>query len=329
MVSNDSRGLAGKRVLVTGGAGFIGSHLVDGLLEVGAEKVAVVDNFFLGKEENLEAARRHGDRVSVHREDAGEFSAMAAVVEAEKPDIIYNLATKALLYSFINPAGAFKTNTDIAAALGELLRHGAYGKLVHCSTSEVFGSARTVPMHELHPLKPETSYAAGKAGADLLLQSYVNMFGLEIMIVRPFNNYGPRQNSHTLGAVIPVNIRRLLNGEPPILQGDGTQTRDFIYVSDTVAAMIRLGARLDMKGKDLNLGSGKETSIKQIIDTLCELTGYTGEIVRQPKRSADVLRHCADTRAVEAIIGPVSTVSLRDGLEQTLAWTRDREAKGA
>ena len=313
--------MAGRRVIVTGGAGFIGSHLVDGLLAAGCARVAVVDNFFLGKDENLaESHARYGDRLIVYREDAAEATAMAAVVDAEKPDIVYNLATKALLYSFFNPAGACKVNLDIAIALGELLRLGAYGKLVHISTSEVYGSAVRVPMDEQHPQLAETSYAAGKAAADTFLMSYVNMFDLDITILRPFNNYGPRQNDGALAAIIPVTIKRMRAGEKPIIQGDGLQTRDFIYVKDTVRALMTFGQRTNVRGRVLNLASGKETSIKDIVDTLGRLLGYSGQYDWQPERKADVRRHMADVRQAEAIIGPIARTDLRDGLRETVDW---------
>ncbi|MBT5472164.1 MAG: NAD-dependent epimerase/dehydratase family protein, partial [Nitrospina sp.] len=221
----------GKRILVTGGAGFIGSHLVDNLLSEGVEHVAVVDNFFLGKESNLsQATKKYKDKVKIYREDAAEFSSMEAVCGKEKPDVVFNLATKALLYSFFNPPGAYRVNVDIAENFGELLRKKVFGKLIHVSTSEVYGTARQNSMAEDHPLMAETSYAAGKAAADLLLTSYVNMFDLDITIVRPFNNYGPRQNEGALAAVIPETIKRIRSGQEPFIEGDGLQTRDFIYV---------------------------------------------------------------------------------------------------
>lgn len=317
----------GKRIVVTGGAGFIGSHLVDALLAEGAAHVAVVDTFFLGKEENLDDARSlYGDRLSVLREDAGELTAMAAVMDKVKPDLVFNLATKALLYSFFNPAGACRVNLDIAISLAELQRQGAYGRLVHFSSSEVYGSAQSVPMDENHPLLAETSYAAGKAAGDLLLVSYVNMFGADISLIRPFNNYGPRQNDGQLAAIIPLTLRKVREGGQPMIQGDGLQTRDFIYVGDTVESTLKLALRDDIKGQVLNLGSGRETSIKAIIDGISAEIGYDGGIDWQPPRAADVRRHCAGVAAATALIGPVAPTSLEDGLKQTIAWYRGQQS---
>jgi UDP-glucose 4-epimerase len=316
------RDLSGSSVLVTGGAGFIGSHLVDALLARGARSVAVVDTFFLGKQENLDDARQlHGDALRVYREDAGELSALTAVVQAEQPDVVFNLATRALLYSFFNPAGACKINLDIALALGELLRTGAYGRLVHLSSSEVYGSARQVPMDESHPLLAETSYAAGKAAGDLLLASYVNMFGCDIVTLRPFNNYGPRQNAGALAAVVPLTIARLRQGRAPVLSGDGSQTRDFIHVGDTVETILRVAERDDVApGTVLNIGSGHETSIAEIVSILCDIYGYNGPVERAKARAADVLRHCADTKALRSVLGDVPGRPLTQGLRQTAGW---------
>ena len=287
------------RVLVTGGAGFIGGHLVDALLAGGAERVVVVDTFFLGHDHNLEAAREvGGDRLVVHREDAADRDAMAEICRQERPDVVFNLATKALLYSFFNPAGACRVNLDIALTLCELQRAGAFGRLVHSSSSEVYGTARFVPMTEDHPLEAETTYAAGKAAADLAVASYVRMFDLDAVTVRPFNNYGPRQNEGAFAAVIPLTVKRILDGEQPVLQGDGSQTRDFIFVRDSVDAMLRIAAS-PVRGETFNVGSGRETSIATIVDTVVRHLAWDGGIRHEPERTADVKRHCAGVERAE------------------------------
>lgn len=315
----------GKRVLVTGGAGFIGSHLVAALLEAGASRVAVVDNLFLGKEENLAPARRaFRDAVCLYREDAADYGAMKAICAMEKPEIVFDLATKALLYSFLNPPGAARVNVDIALTLAELLREERFARLVHLSSSEVYGSARSVPMTEAHPLLAETTYAAGKASADLVLQSYVNMFALDILILRPFNNYGPRQNDGDLAAVVPLTIRRILAGDAPMIEGDGLQTRDFAYVGDTVSAILRLAAESGLAGRIINLGSGRETPIGELVRTIAEIMGYRGEIRYGAARPADVRRHCAGVSEAVRLIGDPAPTPLADGVRRTVDWYRAR-----
>ena len=254
------------------------------------------------------------------REDAAELSSMEAVCNIEKPDIVFNLATKALLYSFFNPPGAYRVNVDIAENLGELLRKKFFEKLVHVSTSEVYGTAQQDFMEEDHPLMAETSYAAGKAAADLLLTSYVNMFDLDITIVRPFNNYGPRQNEGALAAVIPETVKRIRSGQEPFIEGDGLQTRDFIYVKDTVKNLLQLSCLPEARGKIFNLGSGKETAIKSIIETLSKIMEYTGEIKMLPERPADVRRHCANMDYAKKLLGEISLTSLKEGLQKTVNW---------
>jgi UDP-glucose 4-epimerase len=310
--------------LVTGGAGFIGSHLVDSLLARGASRVVVVDNFFLGDSNNLAAAlAEHGDALVVYREDAADPAAMAEIVRREQPDVVFNLATKALLYSFFNPSGACRVNLDIALTLCELLRDGAFSRLVHLSSSEVYGTAEVVPMTESHPLHAETTYAAGKAAADLAVASYVRMFGIDAITVRPFNNYGPRQNDQAFAAVVPLTIRRILNGEQPVVEGDGAQTRDFIYVADTVSALSRLADLEGTKGRVVNVGSGRETTILSVVETLAAELGWTGGVRHVAPRPADVHRHCADVALAESLIGELSTTPLELGLRETVRWYLD------
>ena len=173
-------------------------------------------------------------------------------------------------------------------------------------------------MTEDHPLEAETTYAAGKAAADLALLSYGRMFDLDIRIIRSFNNYGPRQNEGSFAAVVPLTLRRMREGRRPVIEGDGDQTRDFIYVGDTVAAILALADCEDLRNRVANIGSGRETSIAAIIETLMDLVGWEDGVERAPARTADVRRHWADTTFAEKCIGPMATTELRPGLRQTI-----------
>ena len=318
----------GRRALVTGGAGFIGSHLVDRLLASGAERVVVVDNFFLGKRENLaDASQKGGPRITIINDDATDLPAMREIVDRESIQDVYNLATKPLEYSFDNPAGAFDVNTRLAITWGELLRKGHYERLIHTSSSEAFGTAVTRPMREDHPRNPTTPYAAGKAAADLALLSYVRTFDLDIRILRPFNNYGPRQNWGSYSGVVPKTAQRLLEGKPPILHGDGAQGRDFVYVEDVADALLAVSSTPAARGQDLNVASGHETPVKDVIAILCQAADFHGEWIREPRRAADVDHHIGDATLLEKITGYRPRTSLQDGLARTFRWYESRLAR--
>jgi UDP-glucose 4-epimerase len=319
-------GVRDRNVLVTGGAGFIGSHLVDRLLAEGA-RVVVVDNFFLGKRENLEDAVAGGGPLTVLYEDAADAVAMREILERHAIQDVFDLATKALEYSFVNPRGAFQVNTDIVLTLAELLRKGHYERLIHTSSSEAFGTARTRPMAEDHPREPTTTYAAGKAAADLALMSYVRGYDLDVRIVRPFNNYGPRQNWGAYSGVIPKTIDRLHRGLPPVLHGDGSQGRDFVYVEDVAEGLVRVAVCDAARGLDLNIASGVETPIAELLETLTRVWGWEGELEREPRRTADVDHHIGDASRLAEVLGWRPATTLEEGLSRTVEWYRRRFAE--
>jgi UDP-glucose 4-epimerase len=312
------RDIAGKTVLVTGGAGFIGSHLVDRMLADGAAHVVVIDNMFLGSEDNLSDAQATG-RLSFYKDDAEFTTSLDFIFQRHKIDVVFNCATKALNYSFMNPANAFGTNVTVALNLLELQRQGAFKTLCHFSTSEVYGSAVYEPMDEKHPRNPTTTYAAGKAAADLAVESFVHMFGLDAFIVRPFNNYGPRQNyKGLLAGVIPITAWRILNKGTPEIHGDGRQSRDFIHVRDTVDAVAKL-FRVLPAGESVNLSTDNQVTIGDLVTCIANILRYQGEILRKPARAADVLCHNASNQKVHSLID-YSLTDFHTGLRETLDW---------
>jgi UDP-glucose 4-epimerase len=314
-----------KKLLVVGGAGFVGSHLVDALVRHGAEKIVVVDNMFLGKMENLSEAIQKGN-VIVYKEDARYLTALENIIEREKPEAVFNLAVKCLPYGFVDPEGAFMTGVEIAHNLANLLRKKKFDRLLHFSSSEAYGTAVKVPMDENHPLDPNSPYGAGKAAADLLLLSYYKLFDLEIGIIRPFNFYGERQNMEAYAAVVPVTIWRILNGERPILEGDGLQTRDFTYVRDGAEAAVKMMDCDKTVGRVVNIGQGKETDIKTVISMICGALDYPfDKVERKPPRPSDVRRLHADIAVAEKMLGYSPKTSLKEGIELTIDWFRSKK----
>lgn len=304
-------------ILVTGGAGFIGSHLVDRLLVEGAKQVIVVDNMFLGSEDNLKDAMSKG--VILYKDDIEITSSLDYIFEKHDIDIVFNCATKALNYSFVNPKNSFDTNVSGVLNILEHQRRGHFKTLIHFSTSEVYGTAEYEPMDEKHPIKPTTTYAAGKAAADIAVASWVSMFDLDAFIVRPFNNYGPRQNHKGyMAGIIPITAFRILNDITPEIHGTGLQSRDFIYVHDTVDAIIKLYP-LMQKADSINISTDGQISMKEVITKIAHLMDYQGDILNKPARGADVECHNASNVKIKSMIDYQLT-SFEDGLAKTITW---------
>jgi len=313
-------------ILVTGGAGFIGSHLVDKLVAEGAREIVVIDNLFCGREENLEDASNHG--VVLYKDDAEIATSLEYIFNRHQIDIVFNCATKALNYSFRNPANAFETNIKVVLNLLELQRKKAYKTLCHFSTSEVFGTAVYEPMDELHPRNPTTTYAAGKASADLAVETYVRMFELDAFIVRPFNNYGPRQNYRDfLAAVIPLTVKHIYKGDKPEIHGSGEQSRDFIYVKDTVDAIIKVFPLINT-GESVNISTDGQITIREVVGKICALMDYSGEIVRRNARESDVFCHSASNKKIKSMIDYQLT-PFDEGLGRTIEWYKHSFSGGS
>lgn len=314
--------LRGRSVLVTGGAGFIGSHLVDRLVNESPRRICVIDNLWLGRPENLSEARRRRPDIELLIVDATRPRAVRDALAKAQADVVFNLATIPLPASHQRPRWSVENILKMTTVLVDLARLGEFGTLVHCSSSEVYGSAVTIPMAEDHPLNPETPYAAAKAGADLIVQSYWETFGIDATIIRPFNTYGPRQNDRDYAGIVPITLRRIQRGEPPVIFGDGEQTRDYIYVSDTVDALVRAYVVPASRRRVINVASGVEVSINALVASLCRLSGALHPPLRLPARVADVRRHHADISAAREILSFHPRVGLEEGLQLTVDWYR-------
>lgn len=303
-----------KTILVTGGAGFIGSHLCERLLAEG-HKVLCVDNFFTGSQENI----RHllnNDHFEVRRHDIVD----PLVVEIDQ---IYNLACPAspVHYQF-NPIKTIKTSTvGMVNMLGLAKRVGA--RLLQASTSEIYGDPTEHPQKEtywgnVNPIGPRSCYDEGKRVAETLCMDYHREHDLDIRIVRIFNTYGPRMHPND-GRVVSNFIVQALRGEPITIYGDGSQTRSFCYVDDLVDGLIRMMGMEDFTGP-VNLGNPRETTVDELSTMIRELTGSASKIEKRPLPQDDPRQRQPDITLAKQKLGWEPTVSLEDGLTKTIAY---------
>jgi len=315
--------LTNKSVVVTGGAGFIGSHLVDRLIDERPGSLVVVDDFSLGKERNLSSAKKKYPNLKVYRQDATKMRQMENILRNESVDVVFNLAIVCLPECLVKPKSGYDTNVELTSVICELARKGYYKTLVHFSSSEAYGSAENIPMMESHPLKPTTPYGASKIASDHLVLSYVQTYGIEASIVRPFNAYGPRQNEKTYAGVIPLTINRIFHNESPIIHGDGLQTRDYTYVTDLADAAVRICKERETRGKILNIASGKETTVKDLVLKIAELMNYKKPVVYEEPRPGDVRRFFGSNLIARALIRYKPRIDLEEGLRLTIKWYSD------
>ncbi len=319
--------LRDKNILVTGGAGFIGSHLVDALIDEKPGKLIAVDNLFLGRQENLSRAIGKAPFFEFIQQDASDYDAMRSIVQAHAIEIVYNLAVIPLPTSLERPKWTVDHNIAITSTLCELARKQAFKTLIHFSSSEAYGSAIDVPMRETHHLLPTTPYAASKAADDHVVLSFYRTFGIDAAILRPFNNYGPRQNDKAYAGVIPIVINKVLKKAPVEIFGDGEQTRDFIFVKDTVAAAVAIYKFEATRGQVINAASGREISVNALVAALLKaLNAEDHPIIHTDPRPGDVRRHCGSIAKAGDLFSFTPRTSLEDGLQATVDWYLQRDA---
>lgn len=283
----------------------------------------VVDNFFLGSEQNLEAARAVRPDLEVLRLDASNLAAMQDVVTNRQIDTVFDLAVVPLPTSLEYPHWTMVTNIGITATFCEIARRGLIERLVHMSSSEAYGSGHYVPMDEAHPNDAITPYAAAKAAEDHIIRSYVRTFGIDATVVRPFNNYGPRQNPGSYAGIIPIVIQRVLRGLPIEIHGDGEQTRDFTFVRDTADLTVAIYDEPAATGLEINVATGVGTSVNTLVARILDILDANDHpIVHTPERPGDVRRHQADSSRLVSLVGRQPSVLSEDALVETVEWYR-------
>jgi UDP-glucose 4-epimerase len=318
--------ISSKNILITGGAGFIGSHLIDEVIRQNPSSITVVDNFFLGQDENLEEAVSND--LEVMRLDASDLTSMLHVLRSRDIHSVFNLAVVPLPLSINFPAWTSKTNIEIVTTFCELARLEEYDELLHVSSSEVYGSARYATMDEDHPHDVTTPYAASKSAGDQIVRSYIATYGVRARTVRPFNNFGPRQNQGSYAGIIPIVINRLAKDLPILITGDGSQTRDFVFVKETARGICDVFNNEKCLGGVFNFATGKETSILELVHLIMKIMNKEHiEIEFIPDREGDVHRHCADTSLFSSILGyspcPLNEVQMRETVEWYLERLND------
>jgi NAD dependent epimerase/dehydratase len=313
----------GKRVLVTGGGGFIGSHLVERLVELGARVRALVrynSRNDWGLLELLPALIKENLEI-VAGDITDPFSTSRAVAGC---DLVFHLAALiAIPYSYIAPAQFVAVNCAGTLNLLEAARQHGIERFVHTSTSETYGTARHTLIDENHPLRAQSPYAASKIGADKLAESYHLSLGVPVAVIRPFNTYGPRQSAR---AVIPTIISQALSGEV-IRLGSLTPVRDLSYVSDTVEGFIKMSERPRAVGEVINVGSGRAVSIGELAEKIVDLLGGRKHIVTEDERvrpeDSEVMELLCDNRKARELLDWAPRVSLEEGLIRTISSVRE------
>ena len=311
----------GRTVLVTGAEGFIGSTLVDLLVERGAKVRAFVHYKPYGDKGNL--ARYLADPHSPVEIIAGDVRDAGRVMDAVAGcDTVFHLAALiGIPYSYDSPGAYVQTNVVGTENVAEACRRHQVRRLVHTSTSEVYGTALTAPISEAHPLQPQSPYSASKIGADMMALSHWHAFELPVTVVRPFNTYGPRQSAR---AVIPTILAQLHAGRRQIKLGSLTPTRDFTYVTDTARGFLALAACDTALGHSVNLGTGQEIAIGDLAKALINASGRDAEVVVDKSRlrpsGSEVHRLLSDNSRARDWAGWEPQVPLDEGLRRTSDW---------
>ena len=310
-------------VVVTGGAGFIGSELVRQLAARG-ERVVIIDNLVNGKRENVSDVL--SNEVVLHEKDIRDLDALSPWLRTARA--IYHLACLGVRHSVHSPHENHEVNATATLRLLALAREAEVPRFVYVSSSEVYGGVRWAPtirweqMTEDHPAFPCTVYGGSKLAGECYARAYFRTYGYPTVVVRPFNTYGPRSHHEgDSGEVIPKFLLRCLAGRPMVVFGDGTQSRDFTYVTDTARGIILAGEHPRAVGETINVGSGSEVTINELAERVAQAVGQPDAVVAHDRpRPGDVARLCADLSRARALLDYEPRVSLAEGLQRLLTW---------
>lgn len=306
------------KVLVTGADGFIGSHLVELLLAEGyaVRALSQYNSFnYWGWLEDI----KHPD-LEIVNGDIRDSAFCRHIVRG--CDTVFHLAALiAIPYSYVAPESYVDTNVKGTLNMCQAAKDEGVRRLIVTSTSEVYGTARYVPIDEKHPRQPQSPYSATKIGADAIAESFYNAFGLSVVIARPFNTYGPRQSAR---AVIPTIITQIANGAREIKVGDLTPTRDFNFVKDTCRGFLALARAEGIEGRDINIATGTEVSMADTLASIARLMDADVNYVVDPERirpsKSEVFRLCGDNTLITSLTDWRPRYALDDGLRETIAW---------
>lgn len=315
---NSHNGWAGRPVLVTGAGGFIGSHLVERLVGLGARVRAFVRYTSDGGWGWLDHSDVKGE-IEVVLGDVQDAESVERAVGGN--DVVFHLAALiAIPYSYSAPLSFVRTNVEGTLNVLQAARKAGVARVVHTSTSEVYGTAVRVPIAEDHPLQGQSPYSASKIGADKVAEAFFQSYRLPVATVRPFNTYGPRQSAR---AIVPTIVTQAL-ASSEVRLGNLAPTRDLTFVGDTVDGFVRLADCPDAVGHVVNLGTGREISVGDLAELILRLVGREIPIVTEDERirpaGSEVERLCADASRARALTGWEPSWALEDGLGKTISW---------
>ncbi len=310
------------RILVTGAGGFIGSHLTERLVQKGYDVRAFIRYNSQGRWGWLEESP-YKDQIEVYMGDIRDLDSVRDAVKGV--DIIFHLAALiGIPYSYKSPLAYIRTNIEGTYNVLEAALDEGCSRVVHTSTSEVYGTAQYVPIDEKHPLHAQSPYAATKIAADQLALSYYRSFDLPVVVARPFNTYGPRQSAR---AIIPTVITQVLKGLHEIKLGNLSPTRDFNYVQDTVSGFLAVAFTEHVEGEVINIGSGIEISIGNLVQLISKITGIEISIMQDEQRvrprKSEVERLLCDNNKIKKLTDWKTEYSLETGLKETIDWIKN------